>query len=167
MAAADAGAVTDCHVRCWYEAHGHELPAHLRDALGAGRSASRWRRVAGDPAIDTRIATPIVPGPPPVLGFASVGPARDDAAPTALELHALYIRAAWYGTGLADALLAAVLPPHAACVLWVLESNARARGFYRRHGFAADGARGVDPFALLPTLRMTRPLPSPGGAPRG
>ncbi|MFC8042304.1 GNAT family N-acetyltransferase [Nocardia sp. NPDC057353] len=155
MAPDHAQAVADCHVRCWREAHADILPPHLLDALRTGRGADRWRRVAGDPRIESRVALP-ADGSPDVLGFASVGPARDAAAPAALELHALYVRAAEHGTGLADALLGSALPADSPCVLWVLEANPRAHAFYRRHGFRADGARGLDPFALLPTLRMAR-----------
>ncbi|MFC3961200.1 GNAT family N-acetyltransferase [Nocardia jiangsuensis] len=152
MAPEHAQAVTDCHVRCWREAHADVLPPHLLDALRTGRGASRWLRVARDPLIETRVA--LADGA--VLGFASVGPARDASAPTALELHALYVRAAEHGTGLADALLDSALPAATPCTLWVLAANPRARAFYRRHGFREDGARGLDPFALLPTLRMVR-----------
>ncbi|MFC8526974.1 GNAT family N-acetyltransferase [Nocardia sp. NPDC057227] len=152
MAPEHAQAVTDCHVCCWREAHADLLPPHLLDALRTGRGANRWRRVAGDPLIETRVAL----ADDGVLGFASVGPARDAVAPTALELHALYVRAAEHGTGLADALLGSALPADAPCSLWVLAANPRARAFYRRHGFRDDGARGLDPFALLPTLRMVR-----------
>jgi hypothetical protein len=40
--------------------------------------------------------------------------------------------------------------------VWVLEANARARAFYRRHGFEADGAR--EHFAALDAweIRMVR-----------
>lgn len=154
MAPEHAEAVTDCHVCCWREAHADVLPPHLLDALRTGRGAGRWRRVADDPHITTRVALPASGSG--VLGFASLGPARDTAAPTALELHALYVRAAEHGTGLADALLGSVLPADTPCTLWVLAANPRARAFYRRHGFRDDGARGLDPFALLPTLRMVR-----------
>ncbi|WP_245650736.1 GNAT family N-acetyltransferase [Nocardia harenae] len=153
MAPEHAEAVTDCHVLCWREAHADVLPAHLLDALRTGRGAGRWRRVARDPLIETRVA---LAASGAVLGFASAGPARDIAAPTALELHALYVRAAEHGTGLADALLEGVVPAGTPCALWVLAANPRARAFYRRHGFRDDGARGLDPFALLPTLRMVR-----------
>jgi RimJ/RimL family protein N-acetyltransferase len=40
--------------------------------------------------------------------------------------------------------------------LWVFEGNHRARAFYRRHGFAEDGARVDDPFFGLPEIRMVR-----------
>ena len=82
-----------------------------------------------------------------VLGFATVGPAREN--PTAgapvrdRELWSIYVRASEYGSGLAGRLLEAVLPGQEPAELWVFEANARARRFYSRHGFEPDGARHV------------------------
>lgn len=55
------------------------------------------------------------------------------------ELFAVYLDERVYGTGLADRLLREVLGD-APAVLWVLDGNARAEAFYRRHGFEALGA---------------------------
>lgn len=88
-----------------------------------------------------------------VVGMACAGPRRPfgDAAMvlagTGLsegdlperELFAIYLDERVYGTGLADRLLHEVLGD-APAVLWVLDGNARAEAFYRRHGFEALGA---------------------------
>jgi GNAT superfamily N-acetyltransferase len=82
-----------------------------------------------------------------ILGFATVGPARQN--PTAgtpvrdRELWSIYVRASEYGSGLADGLLETVLPQGAPAELWVFEANDRARRFYSRRGFEPDGARHV------------------------
>lgn len=87
-----------------------------------------------------------------VVGVACAGPRRafGDAAMalagTGLsegdlperELFAVYLDERVYGTGLADRLLLEVLGD-APAVLWVLDGNARAEAFYRRHGFEALG----------------------------
>jgi ribosomal protein S18 acetylase RimI-like enzyme len=91
-----------------------------------------------------------------LVGFAVVGPSRDDQAPAAEELYALYTRASWWGSGLGQALWDAVAP-EASCSLWVLEANARAQGFYRRNGFVADGAREHYDSLDAWEIRMVRP----------
>lgn len=55
------------------------------------------------------------------------------------ELCVLYVDTQWRGAGVADALLAQAIGEHPA-LLWVLEDNPRAHGFYRKHGFEPDGA---------------------------
>lgn len=62
----------------------------------------------------------------------------------AAEVARLYVDAPWQGRGVADALMAAavgVARAAGAPALWlaVLRRNARAVGFYRRHGFQAAG----------------------------
>jgi 2-(1,2-epoxy-1,2-dihydrophenyl)acetyl-CoA isomerase len=66
------------------------------------------------------------------------------------------VRRSRYGTGLADRLITTVLGDTAA-LLWVFEDNPRARAFYTRHGFVADGSRQIEPFCLIPEIRMQRP----------
>jgi ribosomal protein S18 acetylase RimI-like enzyme len=90
-----------------------------------------------------------------LVGFSVVGPGRDEDAPAPTELYAIYARATWWGSGLGQLLWDAV-DPDEPCSLWVLEANDRARAFYRRNGFVADGARehysGLDAWEI----RMVR-----------
>lgn len=67
----------------------------------------------------------------------------------------LNVLAAHHGTGLADLLLAELVGERAA-YLWVLDGNARAQAFYRRHGFAVDGATKPHPPTGTTELRMVR-----------
>ena len=149
---ADAAAAAALHAACWLEAYGPYVDTALLE-----------RRV-GDAALWTAAWTNhLVAGPPRVVaesggelvGFAVVGASRDEDAVTPHELHALYTRAAYWGTGLGQALWDAVRPD-GPCSLWVLEANARAQAFYRRNGFAADGSRehyaGLDSWEI----RMVR-----------
>jgi GNAT superfamily N-acetyltransferase len=71
-------------------------------------------------------------------------------------LEGLYVVPTAWGTGVADALHDdAVEALRAGGVstgrLWVLEHNARARRFYERHGWRADGTTRVVPFPPHPT----------------
>lgn len=130
---ADAEAGAALHAACWREAYGPYVDAARLE--GRLADTERWT---------SAWARQLVDGPPRVLadadgelvGFAVVGPTRDDDAATPSELYAIYTRAAWWGTGLGQRLWDAVRP-RLPCSLWVLEANRRAQAFYRRNGFAA------------------------------
>ena len=74
------------------------------------------------------------------------------------ELRDLYVIPSAWGTGVATELMATALEGVAGeAVLWVGEDNARARRFYEREGWAADGE--IRASALGPTeLRYRRTL---------
>jgi GNAT superfamily N-acetyltransferase len=64
------------------------------------------------------------------------------------EVYALYVAPDWWSTGTGRSLMTAALAAlsqggYRRAVLWVLSGNARARRFYERAGFAADGAENV------------------------
>ena len=111
-----------------------------------------WRRIAGDDGVLSRLARD---SGGRIVGFGTAGPPRDEPPVAERELWALYLLARARGTGAADELLAAVLGPVPAS-LWVLQGNARGRAFYRRHGFAEDGAHEVHPATGAAELRMVR-----------
>lgn len=97
-----------------------------------------------------------------VVGVANACPARDEDAPTALELAMLYVLDEAKGSGLADALLQTAIGD-APAYLWTFAGNERAFSFYRRHGFVLDGATKLagnlttSPSAPVPTeLRLVR-----------
>jgi GNAT superfamily N-acetyltransferase len=90
-----------------------------------------------------------------LAGFSYVGPSEEDGV---AELYALHAGPSFVGTGVGRALMLDAVPALAArgsrAVLWVLEGNARARRFYERGGWAADGttrteAIGGEPVAQL------------------
>ncbi len=90
-----------------------------------------------------------------VVGAAQAEPAD---GPTSLLLNFLYVLAEAKGTGLADALLNYAIgdcPAH----LWMVETNARARAFYSRHGFFEDGTNRPmwRELAHLRCVRLVRP----------
>ena len=89
------------------------------------------------------------------VGMICVGAPRDPNPPAPVQLWSLNVAVAHRGRGAADALLAVGLLPGPA-YLWVLRGNARAIAFYRRHGFALDGAQLFDPTYDVVDLRMTR-----------
>jgi ribosomal protein S18 acetylase RimI-like enzyme len=140
------------HAACWREAYGPYVDVALLEERLA--ETAKWT------AAWTRH---LVDGPPRVLaevdgepvGFSVVGPTRDEHAATPYELYAIYTRAAYWGSGLGQELWEAVRPD-GPCSLWVLEANERARGFYRRNGFVADGSRELYAGLGAWEIRMVR-----------
>ncbi|MFI5718263.1 GNAT family N-acetyltransferase [Nocardia sp. NPDC051750] len=123
-------------------------------AFDQDQRAAGWERIARDnPGKTTLVAEHGAE----IIGFAQYGLPRDLPAAAARELSAMYVRAHWYGTGLAQALMDAVLEPDLSCSLWVFERNPRARAFYAKYGFAPDGTARAERFATATEIRMVRP----------
>lgn len=150
----DAEALTDLHLDVWEEAYAGLMPETIFAERRSQRVArvDRWRTNVETGPISTLVVEADQPGP--LLGFASAGPARDDAPGLPpLELSALYVRAERYGTGLGHAMLQQAIGS-AAAYLWVLDGNKRATAFYERQGFRFDGETKTDPVGV--ERRMVR-----------
>ena len=79
-----------------------------------------------------------------LIGFVNAGLGREPLPHFEIQLYALYVRAAWWGTGVGHALFASAVGDRSA-YLWVLEGNDRAIRFYERQGFRFDGAGHDEP----------------------
>ncbi|MEW1747934.1 GNAT family N-acetyltransferase [Streptomyces angustmyceticus] len=182
MAEADVDAVSAVRVRGWQSAYRGLMPQAYLDAMSVAADAERRRAWFGrrPPEVSELVAE----RDGAVVGWASVGPARDpDLAPgpaqlpaplpTAGELLALYVAPELIGTGVGRALMAAGTARarasgYRALYLWVVRGNARARRFYERAGFVPDGAQEAYEVGgrSVPEVRYRRPLtPEPGGPP--
>lgn len=137
----DAIAIAEVHVASWHGAYRGLMPQQLLDAHTVERRVPSWREQLASAEVTTWVAQ--LSGA--VVGFASVGPARDaDITGSVGELRAIYLTPDAWGTGSGHALhesaLATLAASYDEAVLWVLESNARARAFYERHDWHVDGA---------------------------
>ena len=140
--AGDALAIETIRVRGWRVAYRHVLPANELDAMPI--DASRWRtRLEKPPA---GWSTFVVEDDNVVVGFAAVGPSRDE--PGIGELYAIYVDPDEWSTGAGRTLIERaeeqLRREYAEATLWVLEDNPRARRFYELSGWAADGARKAE-----------------------
>lgn len=155
----DAGAIARVQVQGWHEAYTGRMPQAILDAMDETRRARGWRRIlAGEfPGEESEVWIAELDGT--AIGMASSGACRDDD-PVAdrIELYAIYVLAEHYGSGAGQALLEAAIGD-APASLWVLEDNPRARSFYERNGFRADGARKDDDRWGEPIqeVRLSRP----------
>ncbi|MDE9364163.1 GNAT family N-acetyltransferase [Luteipulveratus sp. YIM 133132] len=157
----DADEMGRLHVQVWREAYADDMPAEYLASLDPQVRAGWWRAIAAGEAEGTaaqagrttRVA--VDPETGALAGFATVAPARDDDAPTPVELWALNVLRAYYGTGAAGQLLAATLGDRAA-YLWVVEDNGRAQAFYRKYGFELDGGASRHDDSGAEEVRMLR-----------
>ncbi|WP_280434904.1 GNAT family N-acetyltransferase [Nocardia carnea] len=149
-----ARALAVCHIACWREAYRGLVPDHVLAAFDTDRRAASWERTArGHAGKPTWVAE----RGREIIGFTQYGLPDELPAVADRELSAMYVRAPWYGTGLAQALLNTVLEPDKSCSLWVFEGNPRARAFYRKYGFVPDGTARAERFATATEIRMVRP----------
>lgn len=133
----DAEALAHLHLDVWDDAYTGLMPQQILDERRekADERVERWRAILAE-----HHGNLLAVGPDGLIGFAAAGEGRDNDVDTGLELMALYVRAAWWGTGVGYALFEAAVGDRAA-YLWVLASNERAIRFYERQGFRLDGTR--------------------------
>jgi GNAT superfamily N-acetyltransferase len=141
-------------VRCWQETYRGLMPDAVLDDPGLVAVRERfWAAALTDERYhENRVAVAGRDGE--LIGIAMSGPPLDAGAAWARQLYVLYVLAAEHGTGAGPALLEAVLDPEEPAALWVADPNPRAQAFYRKHGFAADGAAQVQ--GGVPEIRMVR-----------
>jgi GNAT superfamily N-acetyltransferase len=140
--AADADGVEAVRVHAWRAAYRHVFPPDDLDALPVDPERWRTRLHVPPPGWTTFVAA--VDGR--VVGFASVGPSRDEDGLG--ELFAIYVEPDAWSTGAGRALMERaeeqLRSEYDVATLWVLEDNPRARSFYERAGWAPDGARKAE-----------------------
>jgi len=139
----DADAIAYVHVRTWQTAYRGIVPDAYLDRLNERARSKVWSEMleeGHDALVGVRGER--------VVGFADWGPSRDGDGAGAAELYAIYVLASEWGTGIGPVLLAAAVdamrPSAGEATLWVLADNARARRFYEREGWFADGATKDD-----------------------
>ncbi len=165
MTEADIPAVSAIRVAGWKAAYAGVVPRPYLDAMTVEADAERRRAQFRRPRekVTDLVA---VEGHETVVGWACLGPYRDTGAgPATGELYAVYVQPALIGSGIGRTLLNAVHTRAAAhgfdtLRLWVLEDNPRARRFYERAGYVADGAVQADDYdgVSVPEVRYRRTL---------
>ena len=163
----DAPEIADVHVRSWQAAYRGLLPQAYLDSLDPAQRVGRWERSLS--AADSDGGTLVADAGGYLAGFVSYGPARDDDADSqrAGEIYAIYLMPAAWDGGIGRQLMVTALDRLGEAglfdqvILWVLDSNARARRFYEAGGWLADGAAKQDDSFGVPIteVRYRRSLP--------
>ena len=140
----DAAGIAQVHVGTWRSAYEGLMPAPFLAGLTTETRERFWRDEIRTLPPDRRPW--VAERDNEIVGFEHSGPARDDdAPPTAGELYLIYVVEECWSRGLGRELLAhgerdLKQRGYAIALLWVLEGNDRARAFYERGGWKADGA---------------------------
>lgn len=156
----DANAIAEVHVETWRETYTGLMPDRFFDASVLDGRRRMWRSILSLDPVPGAIVVAQRDGA--VVGFAFAGSSQHPDASKGVEptrdlhLFSIYLLAAEHGTGAGSALLSAALGDQPA-QLWVLSANDRAREFYERNGFRADGHVVEDPdIEGLTEIRMVR-----------
>ena len=150
--------VAEIHVDSWRIAYRGLLADSILDSLSVASRAAAWEEWFEQPGSELWVA--LRAGR--VDGFSRFQPAPDPDLPAEFaELTHLYLEPTVVGTGVGGALFHQVLEsarvhPYRGVALWVLEENARARRFYERRGFVADGEYPPRPEWLGRDVREVR-----------
>jgi GNAT superfamily N-acetyltransferase len=150
----DASAIASINVRAWQAAFRGLVDQAYLDSLVAEDRAVQWSQWMRDRPETVHIW--VVEEQRRVVGYASVGPSRDeDADPSTGELYAIYLEPSLVGTGRGRELLRHAEEDLRAqgyrnAILWTLPGNGRARRVYEAAGWQADGAEKVGLFDGVP-----------------
>jgi RimJ/RimL family protein N-acetyltransferase len=150
---ADASDLAEIHVAAWRAAYADHMPAKFLAGLSVEERTAMWQTALSEPS--SRTVTVSVNHADEPLAFCVYGPSRDqDAKGTDIgELIALNVHpSAWrqgHGQDLCHRVVAHARSQQWPVVtLWVLRGNTRARAFYEKLGFEADGVEKLDTHRL-------------------
>ena len=133
------------HYQAWQEAYAGLVSEAYLAALTPQRCEELARRAPENTLIALKDGK--------VIGFTAFGICRDEDAAETGEIFALYVLAAFYGSGVGRRLMEealARLAPYRRVAVWVLEGNRRAIRFYEKCGFSLYGCTR--------TLRLGEPV---------
>lgn len=122
----------------WQHGYRGIVPAEFLARQSLQRGITRWsQHWDGTLLVENDAGT--------VVGISSCGAPRDDGQDASVgELYMINLASSAWGTGVARPLFDAAVQRlreagYASAYLWVLEPNLRARRFYEKAGWAADG----------------------------
>jgi ribosomal protein S18 acetylase RimI-like enzyme len=150
----DAAAIAAVHVRTWQSAYEHVFGAERLAGLDLAAREGLVRRFATDPGQDAFVAED---DDGRIVGFVATGPPEEEGEER--ELYAIYVLPEAWGTEAGSGLMRAAVEAMRArgaadAILWVLDDNPRARRFYEREGWYADGSAESEYLGLtVPLVR--------------
>ncbi|TKT82941.1 GNAT family N-acetyltransferase [Aquamicrobium sp. LC103] len=141
----DAAAIADVHHEAWQGAYAGIIPHRALTSMISRRGTQWWAN-----AIRRAATVLVIEIGGVIAGYATLGRNRARELPQQGEIYELYLRPEYQGIGLGTRLFAAArekLVTHGlkGLVVWALEENSNALGFYAGAG-GRDIAEGVEVF---------------------
>jgi GNAT superfamily N-acetyltransferase len=136
-------------VRSWQVAYRGQLPDELLDNLSV-EQRTRWWGEGWWGQETTRRRLLVAEADGEILGFAAVGPSRDESDTDGTgELYAIYADPDVWGQSIGRLLMERAVEElrsagFVEATLWVLDTNERARRFYKIAGWQTDDARRTE-----------------------
>lgn len=154
----DAEAIGRIHTVAWQVGYEHVFGVEALATLDIDARVRQWRErlAGGGDAIEGVELLVVEDDRHAVVGWAAAGPSEgDDADTSTAELYGIYVDPDAWGREAGSALMRATLDrlrkrDFDTVVLWVLEDNPRARRFYERQRWHADGATKNEVFFEIP-----------------
>ena len=146
----DSVQIARIHVEAWRDAYAALLPAEYLARLDPKIEAARWNRASMNRVENTLVAD----ADGELAGYAIIGPARRRDRPAG-EIYALYVETDWRERGVGRALVEAAFGRFRKrnldqAIIWCLEGNFAARGFYERCGGTLIREARVEEVAGMP-----------------
>lgn len=150
----DVEPLADVHLRCWQETYTGQLPdAFLGDTAWESRRRT-WQAIVDNHGQD--MFPWVAEADDHIIGFSMTAHPQEKDDVRDFQLFMLYFLKEFHGTGAGQELLDASLDDQPS-QLWMAKDNPRARRFYEKNGFEADGAERIDSASNgLKTIRMVR-----------
>lgn len=150
----DVEPLADVHLRCWQETYAGQLPhAFFGDTAWESRRRT-WQAIVNNHGQD--MFPWVAEADDHVIGFSMAAHPQEEDDVRDFQLFMLYVLKEFHGTGAGQELMDASLGDEPS-QLWMAKDNPRARRFYEKNGFVADGAERIDSSSNgLKTIRMVR-----------
>jgi ribosomal protein S18 acetylase RimI-like enzyme len=151
----DSDELGQVQVAVWQEAYPGMVDQDYLDSLTVESSAQLWPELLGPDSPRPAARFIAIAPDGSIAGITASGASRSDHVVQAEELYDLEVLAEHRGSGVADLLMRSAIGDRPA-ELWVLRGNRRARAFYERQGFAANGDTDEVPDLGIVEIRMVR-----------
>jgi ribosomal protein S18 acetylase RimI-like enzyme len=140
----DAATLAQVHVASWQEAYRGLIDQSFLDSLDVPERTATWDRILRQ----GRVRVLVAEAGHRIVGFCTVGRSADEGWG---EVYSIYLSPEHWGRGLGRDLLAAGEQAlsesgEERALLWVLDTNLRARGFYERQGWVTGKPIRIEKF---------------------
>ncbi len=141
----DAQAIAEISVRSWQVGYAGQVPQAYLDGLAVTRRGQAIQAMLARSSGPSRGFLVAENASGRVLGFANVRPSEENLGSGEGELQTLYVHPDAWRHGVGSELMRACLQllrseGRVEAVLWVLDTNDRARRFYENRGWVLDEA---------------------------